>query len=110
MFKESSHNDHNWLLHENMSYSFNDHGDKKEKLEKNREAALRCRQKKKKWIKELEDCLDVTERKNKELVEQVNQLKDESIYLRNLLLTHGNCDCAIVQNYLCQTSKRLAEI
>ncbi|KAI8048166.1 uncharacterized protein B0P05DRAFT_564754 [Gilbertella persicaria] len=69
---------------------------RKKLLEKNREAAYRCRQKKKKWIHDLEEKSVTFENRNKELQEQVSQLREESIYLRNLLLTHGNCDCEVV--------------
>ncbi|KAG2210221.1 hypothetical protein INT47_003206 [Mucor saturninus] len=76
-------------------------------LEKNREAAYRCRQKKKKWVNDLEERSESVEHKNRELQEQVARLRDESIYLRNLLLTHGNCDCDVVQTYLRRTSEQL---
>lgn len=69
---------------------------RKKLLEKNREAAYRCRQKKKKWVNDLEARSDSMEYKNKELQEQVARLREESIYLRNLLLAHGNCDCDVV--------------
>lgn len=69
---------------------------RKKLLEKNREAAYRCRQKKKRWVNDLETKSEHMEVKNKELQEQVAQLREESIYLRNLLLTHGNCDCDVV--------------
>lgn len=69
---------------------------RKKLLEKNREAAYRCRQKKKKWVNDLEERSETVEQRNKELQEQVSQLREESIYLRNLLLTHGNCDCDVV--------------
>ncbi|KAI8363896.1 hypothetical protein BD560DRAFT_403792 [Blakeslea trispora] len=81
---------------------------RKKLLEKNREAAYRCRQKKKKWIHDLEEKSVVVENKNKELQDQVSHLREESIYLRNLLLTHGNCNCKVVQAYLRRTSEQLS--
>lgn len=81
---------------------------RKKLLEKNREAAYRCRQKKKRWVNDLETKSEHMEIKNKELQEQVAQLREESIYLRNLLLTHGNCDCDVVQTYLRRTSEKLS--
>lgn len=69
---------------------------RKKLLEKNREAAYRCRQKKKRWVNDLEERSESAEHRNKELQDQVSQLREESIYLRNLLLTHGNCDCDVV--------------
>lgn len=73
---------------------------RKKLLEKNREAAYRCRQKKKKWVNSLEERSQSAEAKNRELSEQVSQLREESIYLRNLLLTHGNCECDVVVSFL----------
>lgn len=81
---------------------------RKKLLEKNREAAYRCRQKKKKWVNSLEERSQSAEAKNRELSEQVSQLREESIYLRNLLLTHGNCECDVVQAYLRRTSEQLS--
>lgn len=72
---------------------------RKKLLEKNREAAYRCRQKKKKWVSDLEERSETVEHKNKELQDQVSRLREESIYLRNLLLTHGNCDCDVVVSF-----------
>ncbi|KAG1122470.1 hypothetical protein G6F42_011446 [Rhizopus arrhizus] len=81
---------------------------RKKLLEKNREAAYRCRQKKKKWVNSLEERSHSAEARNRELQEQVTQLREESIYLRNLLLTHGNCECDVVQAYLRRTSEQLS--
>lgn len=72
---------------------------RKKLLEKNREAAYRCRQKKKKWVNNLEERSQTAETKNRDLQEQVSQLREESIYLRNLLLTHGNCECDVVVSF-----------
>jgi hypothetical protein len=72
---------------------------RKKLLEKNREAAYRCRQKKKKWVNNLEERSQIAETKNRDLQEQVSQLREESIYLRNLLLTHGNCECDVVVSF-----------
>ncbi|CEP07994.1 hypothetical protein [Parasitella parasitica] len=81
---------------------------RKKLLEKNREAAYRCRQKKKQWINSLEERSQTAETKNRELQDLVLQLREESIYLRNLLLTHGNCECDVVQAYLRRTSEQLS--
>lgn len=66
---------------------------RKRLLEKNREAAYRCRQKKKRYVHDLEERSKSLEDRNVDLQDQVVKLKEESIYLRNLILTHGNCDC-----------------
>ncbi|CEI92964.1 hypothetical protein G6F70_001421 [Rhizopus microsporus] len=82
--------------------------ERKQLLEKNRQAAYRCRQKKKRWVQELEEKSEISEKRNRELQEQVARLREESIYLRNLLLTHGNCECKVVQAYLRRTSANLS--
>ncbi|OBZ82884.1 Cyclic AMP-responsive element-binding protein 5 [Choanephora cucurbitarum] len=66
--------------------------------------AYKCRQKKKNWMLELEQKAEVQNSQNEELRAMVAQLKEESMYLRNLLLSHGNCDCESVQAYLRKTS------
>jgi hypothetical protein len=74
--------------------------ERKKVLERNRQAAYKCRQKKKQWLHNLESTYDVAEAKNKELTALVAQLREESIYLRNILLTHGNCDCSVVVSHI----------
>lgn len=73
--------------------------ERKKLLEKNREAAYRCRQKKKRYVHDLEERSKTLEEKNTDLQTEVIKLKEESIYLRNLILTHGNCDCQGMVNY-----------
>ncbi|KAF1807028.1 basic-leucine zipper transcription factor [Mucor lusitanicus] len=80
---------------------------RKKFLERNRVAAYKCRQKKKNWMQELEQKAEIQNNQNEELRNLVALLKEESMYLRNLLLTHGNCDCDSVQAYL---RKQSAEI
>ncbi|KAI8645413.1 hypothetical protein BD408DRAFT_338766 [Parasitella parasitica] len=80
---------------------------RKKFLERNRVAAYKCRQKKKNWMQDLEQKAELQNNQNEELRKLVAMLKEESMYLRNLLLTHGNCDCDSVQAYL---RKQSAEI
>ncbi|CEP08450.1 hypothetical protein [Parasitella parasitica] len=80
---------------------------RKKFLERNRVAAYKCRQKKKNWMQELEHKAEIQNSQNEELRKLVALLKEESMYLRNLLLTHGNCECDSVQAYL---RKQSAEI
>lgn len=58
-------------------------------------------------MQELEQKAEIQNNQNDELRELVAQLKEESMYLRNLLLTHGNCDCDSVQAYLRKTSAEI---
>ncbi|KAG1447343.1 hypothetical protein G6F56_009294 [Rhizopus delemar] len=80
---------------------------RKKFLERNRVAAYKCRQKKKNWMQELEQRAEMSSARNEELRQTVSQLKEESMYLRNLLLSHGNCDCESVQSYLRKTSAQI---
>ncbi|KAI9276103.1 hypothetical protein BY458DRAFT_546126 [Sporodiniella umbellata] len=80
---------------------------RKKFLERNRQAAYKCRQKKKSWMKDLEEKADLSAARNEELRQTVSQLKEESMYLRNLLLSHGNCECESVQAYLRKTSEQI---
>ncbi|KAI8883012.1 hypothetical protein K501DRAFT_333639 [Backusella circina FSU 941] len=83
--------------------------DREKVLEKNRQAAFRCRQKKKKWTQNLEERVEEAEERNKELVKTVADLREEALYLRNLLLMHCNCDCTVVQSYMRRASEKLAK-
>lgn len=58
-------------------------------------------------MQELEQKAELQNNRNDELRSLVSQLKEESMYLRNLLLTHGNCDCDSVQAYLRKTSAEI---
>ncbi|KAM3586797.1 Transcription factor, variant 2 [Umbelopsis sp. WA50703] len=72
-------------------------------LERNRQAASKCRQKKKAWMQDLEQRSDEIINRNKALHETVSMLKEEVLFLKNQLLTHRGCDCTVVKNYI-QTS------
>ncbi|KAI9478097.1 MAG: hypothetical protein EXX96DRAFT_569573 [Benjaminiella poitrasii] len=108
LFMEANHWNLDPFDHHLQSSSTPPTRQRKKLLEKNREAAYRCRQKKKKWIHSLEEQSQIAETKNRELQSIVAHLREESIYLRNLLLTHGDCDCDVVQAYLRRTSEQLS--
>lgn len=77
-------------------------------LERNRVAAFKCRQKKKQWMQNLEKRADEVSQRNRELHDLITQLREESVYLRNQLIAHSDCDCTAVQAYLRRTSVQLA--
>ncbi|KAJ2962156.1 hypothetical protein NQZ79_g2636 [Umbelopsis isabellina] len=85
----------------------NDDDDGEEKrrkfLERNRQAASKCRQKKKAWMQDLEQRSEEITNRNKALHETVSMLKEEVLFLKNQLLAHRGCDCTVVKNYI-QTS------
>jgi len=72
-------------------------------LERNRMAASKCRQKKKKWMQELELREEEVDRRNKALHALVSELREEVLILKNQLLSHHNCNCNVIQQYV-QTS------
>lgn len=59
-------------------------------------------------MQDLEQKAEIQNTQNEELRALVTQLKEESMYLRNLLLTHGNCDCEAVQAYIRKTSAEIS--
>lgn len=58
-------------------------------------------------MQDLEQKAEIQNSRNEELRSMVAQLREESMYLRNLLLSHGNCDCESVQAYLRKTSAEI---
>ncbi|KAI7848766.1 hypothetical protein BDC45DRAFT_610045 [Circinella umbellata] len=84
-----------------------EHEQRKKLLERNRVAASKCRQKKKKWMQELEIRSEKVSSRNKELQDCLAHLREESMFLRNQLLTHNDCNCTMVQTYLQRSSARL---
>lgn len=69
-------------------------------LERNRVAASKCRQKKKRWMQDLASQADEATQRNKQLHMMVSQLKEEVLTLKNQLLSHRNCNCNVIQQYL----------
>ncbi|KAI8885981.1 hypothetical protein K501DRAFT_132447, partial [Backusella circina FSU 941] len=65
---------------------------KREKiLEKNRQAASRCRQRKKEWLSQLQTNVDRLTRENRILEEQSMSLREEILNLKTILLSHRDC-------------------
>lgn len=76
----------------------NQHHQDKEKreqfLERNRQAALKCRQRKKKWLEELQQLVEFLSTDNEQLQTQANCLREEVLNLKTLLLAHVDCTVA----------------
>ncbi|OUM70201.1 hypothetical protein PIROE2DRAFT_28546, partial [Piromyces sp. E2] len=64
---------------------------KRNVLERNRQAALKCRQKKKQWLISLQKQIDTYTAENEILQNQAILLQEEILTLRALLLTHKPC-------------------
>lgn len=64
-------------------------------LERNRVAALKCRQRKKQWLANLQQKVEIFSQENDSLSGQISQLREEVVNLKTLLLAHK--DCAVTQ-------------
>ncbi|KAK9464071.1 Aft1 HRA domain-containing protein [Lipomyces oligophaga] len=60
-------------------------------LERNRVAALKCRQRKKKWLADLQARVEFYSKQNEDLSGQVTQLREQVIQLKTLLDAHKDC-------------------
>ncbi|KAJ2524253.1 Transcription factor [Coemansia sp. RSA 2049] len=63
-------------------------------LERNRIAALKCRQRKKKQIQELQGRHDYVVSENKRLYADYMKLREEALHMRALLVAHRECSVA----------------
>jgi len=60
-------------------------------LERNRVAALKCRQRKKAWLASLQSKVELYSSENETLSAQISQLREEVVNLKTLLLAHKDC-------------------
>lgn len=60
-------------------------------LERNRVAALKCRQRKKQWLANLQTKVEMFSTENDALTAQITQLREEVVNLKTLLLAHKDC-------------------
>ncbi|KAI1177709.1 Aft1 HRA domain-containing protein [Nemania sp. FL0916] len=60
-------------------------------LERNRVAALKCRQRKKQWLANLQNKVEVFSSENDALTAQISALREEVVNLKTLLLAHKDC-------------------
>ncbi|PNY29870.1 Transcription factor atf1 [Tolypocladium capitatum] len=80
------------MKHEDGSKSkMNDEEKRKNFLERNRVAALKCRQRKKQWLANLQAKVDMFSTENDALTTQITQLREEVVNLKTLLLAHKDC-------------------
>ncbi len=54
-------------------------------------AALKCRQRKKQWLQNLQTKVELYSSENENLSTQINQLREEIVNLKTLLLAHKDC-------------------
>jgi len=63
-------------------------------LERNRVAALKCRQRKKQWLANLQAKVEIFSSENDALSAQVAQLREEILNLKTILIAHKDCPIA----------------
>ncbi|ORY76980.1 hypothetical protein BCR37DRAFT_389247 [Protomyces lactucae-debilis] len=63
-------------------------------LERNRQAALKCRQRKKQWLQNLQAKVEFFGQENDQLTSQVTSLREEIVNLKTILLAHKDCPAA----------------
>ena len=56
-----------------------------------RVAALKCRQRKKQWLANLQSKVEMFSSENETLTAQISQLREEVVNLKTLLLAHKDC-------------------
>ncbi|KAH8723362.1 Aft1 HRA domain-containing protein [Phaeosphaeriaceae sp. PMI808] len=66
-------------------------------LERNRVAALKCRQRKKQWLANLQSKVELFSTENDALSGTVTQLREEIVNLKTLLLAHKDCPVSQAQ-------------
>ncbi|KAF2732469.1 hypothetical protein EJ04DRAFT_335723 [Polyplosphaeria fusca] len=66
-------------------------------LERNRIAALKCRQRKKQWLANLQAKVELFSTENDALSATVTQLREEIVNLKTLLLAHKDCPVSAAQ-------------
>ncbi|KAK2749320.1 hypothetical protein FQN55_003646 [Onygenales sp. PD_40] len=66
-------------------------------LERNRVAALKCRQRKKQWLQNLQTKVEFFTTENDALSSTVTQLREEIVNLKTLLLAHKDCPISQAQ-------------
>ncbi|KAI1479412.1 hypothetical protein F4774DRAFT_381925 [Daldinia eschscholtzii] len=78
------------------------------KLEKNRVAASKCREKKKRETENLQTRAKALTAERKALKFMTDALREEVIELKNEILKHGMCDCQVIQKYITDSARQIA--
>jgi len=66
-------------------------------LERNRVAALKCRQRKKQWLANLQNKVEMYSNENDSLNTRISELQSEVVNLKTMLLSHKDCDVTRAQ-------------
>ncbi|KAK5658580.1 hypothetical protein OQA88_1973 [Cercophora sp. LCS_1] len=93
-FEMSLSDDEDMMMDEkgaNGKSKMTDEEKRKNFLERNRVAALKCRQRKKQWLANLQTKVELFSTENDNLTAQISQLREEVVNLKTLLLAHKDC-------------------
>ncbi|CAG8982826.1 hypothetical protein HYALB_00006635 [Hymenoscyphus albidus] len=66
-------------------------------LERNRVAALKCRQRKKQWLANLQQKVEIFSSENDQLSQQISSLREEVVNLKTILMAHKDCPVSASQ-------------
>lgn len=77
-------------------------------LERNRVAALKCRQRKKQWLANLQQKVEIFSTENDALAATVTQLREEIVGLKTLLLAHKDCPVSQAQGISSMAMQQIA--
>ncbi|KAK4168905.1 transcription factor atf1 [Cladorrhinum sp. PSN259] len=83
--------DHNNHKEGGSRSKMTDEEKRKNFLERNRVAALKCRQRKKQWLQNLQNKVELFSSENDALSQQITHLREEVVNLKTLLLAHKDC-------------------
>ncbi|EEH19959.1 hypothetical protein PABG_02218 [Paracoccidioides brasiliensis Pb03] len=89
--------DHKQQQSEGNTQKMTDEEKRKNFLERNRVAALKCRQRKKQWLQSLQTKVEYYSNENDALSSTVTQLREEIVNLKTLLLAHKDCPVSQAQ-------------
>ncbi|KAF2155102.1 hypothetical protein K461DRAFT_291988 [Myriangium duriaei CBS 260.36] len=83
--------------HDANGKKLTDEEKRKNFLERNRIAALKCRQRKKQWLANLQQKVEIYSTENDALAATVTQLREEIVGLKTLMLAHKDCPVSQAQ-------------
>ncbi|KAI1417868.1 hypothetical protein F5Y13DRAFT_149938 [Hypoxylon sp. FL1857] len=83
-------------------------GSRTGKLEKNRVAASKCREKKKRETANLQVRERALAAERDALKSMADALRMQVLGLKNEVLRHGMCDCSVIQQYIVETARQIA--
>ncbi|KAF2138560.1 uncharacterized protein K452DRAFT_88428 [Aplosporella prunicola CBS 121167] len=94
---DDEHKDHSVKQEGSDGKKMTDEEKRKNFLERNRVAALKCRQRKKQWLANLQAKVELFSTENDALSAQITQLREEIVNLKTMLLAHKDCPVSQAQ-------------